>query len=109
MKNMLVNLFVDIKNIVKDLPEQEVRSYLQFILYRIALLEEKENSLVEFAKDLKEIFNKILYPKVTDPDPYGKSNYKKIHIQFGYPYLRQPLKELNILEEEFIIAFHENF
>ncbi|KKI92817.1 hypothetical protein WQ54_07805 [Bacillus sp. SA1-12] len=32
-----------------------------------------------------------------------------MHIQFGYPYLRQPLKELNILEEEFIIAFHENF
>jgi hypothetical protein len=104
-----MDILDDIKNKVKDLPEQEVRSYLQFILYRIALLEDKENSLVEFAKDLKEIFNEILYPKVTDTDPFGKSNYKKIHIQFGYPYLRQPLKELNILEEEFIIAFHENF
>ncbi|MDQ1002612.1 hypothetical protein QFZ28_003012 [Neobacillus niacini] len=100
---------LDIKNIVKDLPEQEIRSYLQFILYRIALLEDKENSLVEFANELKEIFNKILYPKVTEPDPFGKGNYKKVHIQFGYPYLRQPLKELNLLEEEFIIAFHDNF
>lgn len=100
---------LDIKNIVKDLPEQEVRSYLQFILYRIALLEDKENSLVEFANDLKEIFNEILYPKVTQSDPFGKSNYKKVHIQFGYPYLRQPLKELNLLEEEFIIAYHDNF
>ncbi|WP_342041934.1 DUF1835 domain-containing protein [Bacillus sp. OTU2372] len=100
---------LDIKNIVKDLPEQEVRSYLQFILFRIALLEEKENSLVEFANDLKEIFNEILYPKVSDPDSFGKGNYKKVHIQFGYPYLRQPLKELNLLEEEFIIAFNENF
>ena len=100
---------LDIKNRVKDLPEQDVRSYLQYILFRIALLEDKENSLVEFANDLKEIFKEILYPKVTDPDPFGKGNYKKVHIQFGYPYLRQPLKELNLLEEEFIIAFHDNF
>ncbi|CEG27119.1 DUF1835 domain-containing protein [Bacillus sp. B-jedd] len=99
----------DIKNKVKDLPEQEVRSYLQFILYNIALLEDKENPLVEFTKDLKGIFNEILYPKGTETVPFGKNNYKKIHIQFGYPYLRQPLKELNILEEEFIIAFYENF
>ncbi|RFU60921.1 DUF1835 domain-containing protein [Peribacillus glennii] len=104
-----MDILDDIKNKVKDLPEQEVRSYLQFILYRIALLEDKENSLVELAKDLKEIFNEILYPKVTDPDPFGKGNYKKVHIQVGYPFLRQPLKELNLLEEEFIIAFHDNF
>jgi hypothetical protein len=71
-----MDILDDIKNKVKDLPEQEVRSYLQFILYRIALLEDKENSLVEFAKDLKEIFNEILYPKVTDTDPFGKSNYR---------------------------------
>ncbi|WHX97973.1 DUF1835 domain-containing protein [Neobacillus sp. DY30] len=100
---------LDIKNIVKDLPEKEVRSYLQFILYRIALLEDKENSLVELANDLKEIFNEILYPEVTELDPFGKSDYKKVNIQFGYPYLRQPLKELNLLKEELSLAFHDNF
>lgn len=96
----------EIKNIVKNLPEREVRSYLQLILFRIGMLEEQ--SLVEFSKDLKEIYNHILYPE--DPnDLFEKGNYKKVHITFGYPYLRQPLKELNLHEEEFIITFDENF
>lgn len=47
---------LDIKNIVKDLPEREVRSYLQLILYRIALLEEKENShLLQFKRRMATI------------------------------------------------------
>jgi hypothetical protein len=100
---------LDIKNIVKDLPEQEVRSYLLFIMYRIALLEDKENSLVEFADDLKEMYNEILYPKVTESDTFKEGSYKKVHIQFGYPFLRQTIKELNLLKEEFIIAFQDNF
>jgi hypothetical protein len=103
-----VDIF-EIKNIVKELPEREVRSYLQFILYSIALLEDKENSLVEFVNDLKEIYNEILYPKVTEPDTFKEGNYKKVHIQFGYPFLRQTIKEFNLLKEEFIIAFHDNF
>jgi hypothetical protein len=101
--------FFDIKKIVKDLPEQEVRSYLQFILFRIGLLEDKEKSLVEFTNDLKEIYNEILNPKDPNENTFDKGNYKKVHLQFGYPYLRQALKELNSLEEEFIITFHDNF
>ena len=99
----------DIKKIVKDLPEQEVRSYLQFILFRIGLLEDSEYSLVEFSKDLKEFYNEILNPKDPNENTFEKGNYKKVHIQFGYPYLRQILKELNLLDEEFIITFHDNF
>jgi hypothetical protein len=100
---------LDIKKKVKDLPEQEVRLYLQFILFKIALLEDKGNSLVEFANDLKEIYNEILYPKDPNQNPFDKGNYKEVHIQFGYQYLRQPLNELNLLEEDFIIAFHDNY
>ncbi|MGE6721390.1 DUF1835 domain-containing protein [Peribacillus frigoritolerans] len=100
---------LDIKKIVKDLPEEEVKLYLQFILFKIGLLEDKENSLVEFTNDLKEIYNQILNPKDKYQNTFDKGNYQKVHIQFGYPYLRQTLKELNILDEEFIIAFHENF
>ncbi|MBT2724440.1 DUF1835 domain-containing protein [Bacillus sp. ISL-46] len=100
---------LDIKKLVKDLPEQEVRLYLQFILFKIALLEDKKESLVEFANDLKEIYNEILYPKDTNQNQFDKGNYKKVHIQFGYPYLRQLLKELNLLEEDFTITFHDNF
>ncbi|MEH7378729.1 DUF1835 domain-containing protein, partial [Neobacillus drentensis] len=99
----------DIKQIVKDLPEEEVRSCLQFILFRIALLEDTENSLVDFTNDLKEIYNEILYPKDPNQNPFDKGIYKKVHIQFGYPYLRQTLKELNLHEEEFIFTFDDNF
>lgn len=99
---------LDIKKIVKDLPEQEVKLYLQIILLKIGLLEDKENSLVEFTNDLKEIYNKILNPKDKNQNTFDKGNYQKVHIQFGYPYLRQTLKELNLLEEDFIITFDDN-
>ncbi|MBT2700887.1 DUF1835 domain-containing protein [Bacillus sp. ISL-40] len=99
----------EIKNIVKDLPEQEVRSYLQLILFRIGMLEERDYSLVEFSKDLKEIYNYILYPEYLNENIFDKGNYKKVHITFGYPYLRQTLKELNLHEEEFIVTFNDNF
>ncbi|MGG0175187.1 DUF1835 domain-containing protein [Gottfriedia acidiceleris] len=97
----------EIKNIVKDLPEREVRSYLQLILIRIGMLEEQ--SLVEVSTDLKEIYNHILYPKDPNENIFEKSNYKKVHITFGYPYLRQTLKELSLHEEEFIVTFDDNF
>jgi hypothetical protein len=103
-----VDIF-EIKNIVKDLPEQEVRSYLQLILFRIGMLEERDYSLVEFSKDLKEIYNYILYPEYLNENIFDKGNYKKVHITFGYPYLRQTLKELNLHEEEFIVTFDDNF
>jgi len=100
---------LDIKKIVKDLPEQEVRLYSQFILLMIAFLEDKEESLVDFVNDLKEIYNDILYSKDTNQNKFDEGNYKKVHIQFGYPYLRQFSKEKNLLEEDFTITFHDNF
>ncbi len=99
----------EIKNIVKDLPEREVRSYLQHILFKIGMLKKREHSLVEFSKDLKEIYNHILYPEDPNENIFDKGNYKKVHITFGYPYLRQTLKELNLHEEEFIVTFDDNF
>jgi len=98
---------LDIKKIVKDLPEQEVRLYLQFILFKIGLLEDKEESLADFANDLKEMYNKILYPN-TNQNQFDEGNHQKVHIQFGYPYLRQVLKELNLHKDEFIITCDEN-
>jgi hypothetical protein len=103
-----VDIF-ELKSIVKDLPEREVRSYLQHILFRIGMLEEREYSLIEFSKDLKEIYNHILNPQDHNENIFDKGNYKKVHITFGYPYLRPTLKELNSHEEEFIITFDDNF
>jgi hypothetical protein len=100
---------LDIKKIVKDLPEEEVRSCLQYILFRSGLLEDNEHSLVEFSKDLKEIYNEILNQKEPNENTFDKGNYKKVHINFGYPYLRHILKELNLHEEEFIMTFYDNF
>ncbi len=99
----------DIKNKVKDLPEREVRSYLQIILFKIGLLEDKEYSLIEFSNDLKKIYNHIINPEDHNTINFDKGNYKKVHILFGYPFLKQTLKELNLHEEEFIITCHENF
>ncbi|WP_084798012.1 DUF1835 domain-containing protein [Neobacillus mesonae] len=99
----------EIKSIVKDLPEREVRSYLQLILFRIGMLEESESSLVEFSKDLKEFYNHILYPQDPNENIFDKGDYKKVHINFGYPYLRHTLKEINLHEEEFIVTFEDNF
>ncbi|MFP5108674.1 DUF1835 domain-containing protein [Neobacillus sp. C211] len=99
----------EIKNIVKDLPERAVRSYLQLILFRIGLLEEREYSLVEFSKDLKEFYNHILYPQDPNENIFDKGDYKKVHINFGYPFLRHTLKEINLHEEEFIVTFEDNF
>ncbi|WP_338779129.1 DUF1835 domain-containing protein [Metabacillus sp. FJAT-52054] len=101
---------IQLKKIVKDMPEREVRSYLFHILLRIDMLDDKEYSLVDFSDDLKEIYNDILNPEEPkETITFDKGNYKKVHVIFGYSYLRQVLKELNVLEEDFIITFFDNF
>jgi hypothetical protein len=99
----------EIKEIVNNLPENEVRSYLFHVLLRIEFLKDKEYSLDDFSSDLKEMYNEILYPKDPDANPFTDSNYNKVHIIFGYPYLGRALKDLNLHKEEFIITFYDNF
>ncbi|WP_081825412.1 DUF1835 domain-containing protein [Bacillus sp. UNC41MFS5] len=99
----------ELKKIVKDLPEREVRSYLYHILLNTSLLECKEYTAVEFSNHMKEIYNHILYPQdpITTFDREG--NYQKVHITFGYQYLKPILKEMGIHKEEPVISIHDNF
>jgi hypothetical protein len=83
---------LDIKKIVNDLPEKEVRTYLSLILSKIALLEDKEYSLFKFSNDLKDFSNHILFPENPNYN-INIENYKKVHLVFGYPYLRHALRE----------------
>ncbi|MEH7304569.1 DUF1835 domain-containing protein [Neobacillus drentensis] len=99
----------ELKKIVKDLPEREVRSYLYHILLSVSVLKCKESSAVEFSNHLKEIYNHILYPKDPIKTFTSEGNYQKVHITFGYEYLKPILKEMGIYDEEPIIAVHDNF
>ena len=98
-----------LKKIVKDLPEREVRSYLYHFLLNTSLLECKEYTAVEFSNRMKEIYNHILYPKDPITTFNSEGNYQKVHITFGYQYLKPILKEMEIHEEEPIISIHDNF
>nr|WP_144554918.1 DUF1835 domain-containing protein [Bacillus sp. X1(2014)] len=99
----------ELKKIVKNLPEPEVRSYLYHILLSTSLLECKEYTAVEFSYQMKEIYNHILYPKDPITTFTSEGNYQKVHITFGYQYLKPILKEMGIHEEEPIISIHDNF
>lgn len=37
-----------------------------------------------------------------------KGVYKKVHVNFGYPYLKQVLKDVNSHDEEYVVTFEEN-
>ena len=100
---------LDIKNIVRDLSERDAKTFLFHILLKIGQLEDEDYSLVEFSNDLKEIYDQILYPEDSNPNDDQYRNYKKVHINFGYPYLRHALNELNIHKEEVVISFSDNF
>ncbi|WML58539.1 DUF1835 domain-containing protein [Neobacillus sp. PS2-9] len=101
--------FLEIKEKVKDLPEKEVRTYLQHILFRIGMLDDKEYPLEEFSNELRKIYHYILNPIELIEDRFENGNYKKVHILFGYPYLRPALNELKLHEEELILTFYDNF
>ena len=99
----------ELKKIVKDLPERDVRSYLYHILVSTSLLECKEYTTVEFSNRMKEIYNHILYPKDPITTFNSEGSYQKVHITFGYQFLKPILKEMGIHEEEPIISIHDNF
>lgn len=101
--------FDELKKIVNALPEREVRSYLYHIFLKVNFLECRDGSVVEFAKELKELYNHILYPKDPIATFNSEGNYKRVHILFGYGYLKPILKELGKYEEEPVIAVYDNF
>ncbi|MGG1675694.1 DUF1835 domain-containing protein [Neobacillus sp. NRS-1170] len=103
--------FDELKKVVKDMPERDVRSYLYHILINISFLEDKAYSLTKFSDDMKRIYEYILNPeKPVDPlEILKEENIKKVHILFGYGYLKSILKEMGFDKEEPVITFQDNF
>jgi hypothetical protein len=97
---------IELKRVVKDLPERDVRSYLYHILLGMDLVKEKGCSVEEFINDLNELYDHIMIHKDPVADIPHQRDYKMVHILPGYlSSLRQVLIELDTNKSEFIIAF----
>lgn len=103
----------ELKRIVKDSTEDEVKSLLLQMLLRIHWVEETEQySEEQLVLDMKKIYQDFLTHKKGQANIAENSHYKAVHIVFGDSAagsLKIVFKEMKLQGEEKIIAFSDNF
>ena len=103
----------ELKRILKNSPEDEVKSLLFHILFRINMLEETDQYTEgQFVADLKKTYNDFLNYKRNQTDFKKNKNYKVVHILFGDSAsgsLKNALKEMGLQDEEKVISFSDLF
>ena len=103
----------ELRNIVKNSNEEEVKSLLFQILLRINRLEEIEQySEKQLLMDLKKIYSDFLNYKKSQANIRNSTNYKAVHIVFGDSAsgsLKFVLKEMDLQQKEQIISLSDNF
>lgn len=103
----------ELKRILKDTPEDEVKSLLFQILLRINMFEETDQYTEgQFVADLKKTYNDFLNYKRNQTDFKNNINYKVVHILFGASAsgsCKNALKEMGLQDEEKVISFSDLF
>lgn len=103
----------ELRNIVKNSNEEEVKSLLFQFLLRINRLEEIEQySEKQLVMDLKKIYSDFLNYKKSQANIRNSTNYKAVHIVFGDSAsgsLKFVLKEMGLQQKEQIISLSDNF
>ncbi len=106
-------LIDELKRILKNSPDDEVKSLLFQILLRINMLEETEEYTEgQFVTDLKKTYNDFLNYKRNQTDLKNNKDYKVVHILFGDSAsgsLKRALKEMELQDEEKVISFSDMF
>lgn len=103
----------ELKRILKNTPEDEMKSLLFQILFRINMLEETDQYTEgQFVADLKKTYNDFLNYKRNQTDLKNNKNYKVVHILFGDSAsgsFRNALKEMGLQDEEKVISYSDLF
>src|SRR5690554_957349 len=106
-------LIDELKRILKNSLDDEVKSLLFQILLRINMLEETEEYTEgQFVTDLKKTYNDFLNYKRNQTDLKNNKDYKVVHILFGDSAsgsLKRALKEMELQDEEKVISFSDMF
>ncbi|WP_231687559.1 DUF1835 domain-containing protein [Bacillus sp. FJAT-22090] len=100
----------ELKELVKKLSEDEVKSLLFQILFRINMVEETKYSEKQFTEDLKKIYKDFLNYKSTKIT--NEDDYKVVHIVFGDSpagSLKMVLRDMELQITEKVISFSDLF
>ncbi|MBS4193070.1 DUF1835 domain-containing protein [Bacillus sp. FJAT-49705] len=101
-----------LKKVIEELPEGEVKSLLFHILLRVNHIGEKGYSETEFVDDVKSIYKTILDITKERSESKQASTCQRIHILFGGSpegSLKVALKEMGVFEKERVISFWNLF
>lgn len=103
----------ELKRILKNSPDDEIKSLLFQILLRINMLEETDQYTEgQFVADLKKTYIDFLNYKRNQTDIKSNKSYKVVHILFGDSAsgsLKRVLKEMELQNEEKVISFSDLF
>lgn len=102
----------ELKNLVKNSSEDEVRSLLFQILLSINMGEESNSSEKQFTQNLKEIYTDFLNYKSTQTTNINEKDYKVAHIIFGDSpsgSLKLVLRDMELQDSEKVINFSDLF
>jgi hypothetical protein len=106
-------LIDELKSILKNSNDEEVKSLLFQTFLRLHMLEETDQyTESQFMGDLKKTYHDFLSYKRNQSDGKNNSNYKVIHILFGDSAsgsLKSALKEMELQDEEKVISFSDMF
>ncbi|MFE8695985.1 DUF1835 domain-containing protein [Cytobacillus sp. FJAT-53684] len=101
-----------LKKAIKELPEEEAKSLLFYVLLRVDLLRETEYSETEFVRDIENIYDMVFDRSRERLRMTQEENYQMVHILFGDSpagSLKYALKEMGVSKEEKIISFWDMF
>ena len=103
----------ELKSIVKNSTEDEVKSLFFQTLLRINMLEETERYTEEqLVTDLKRTYSDFLQYKRKQTDVKNNKSYQAVHILFGDSpagSFKRVLNEMELQDEEKVIAFSDLF
>jgi hypothetical protein len=106
-------LINDLKRILKDSTEDEVKSLLLQMFIRTHSVEEmKQYSEEQFVVDMKKTYHDFLNYKKEQANIAKHTQYKAVHIAFGHSpagSLKLALTEMGLQNEEKVISFSDMF
>ncbi|WP_407269746.1 DUF1835 domain-containing protein [Radiobacillus sp. PE A8.2] len=102
----------ELKRLIGESDDDEVKTLLLLILLRIQMLEEKNQySEDQLILDLKKIYHDFLNVKSEQESSVNLDpNYKAVHIVFGdsaASSVKMALKEMKLQDEENVIFFSD--
>ena len=102
----------ELKELVKNSSEDEVKSLLFQILLRINMVEETKISEEQFTKDMKKTYKDFLNYKSTKTANENEKDYEVVHIVFGDSpsgILKIVLRDMELQNREKVISFSDLF